>query len=480
MKVATYLRKSVKGDENSISIEAQLEIIKDYFKKDNCTFVVYKDDGFSGGTTNRPAFKKMMDDAKYSAFDVVACYKLDRMSRNTLDFLTTFEALKELGTDLVCVNDNYDPRTPAGKMMMTLLASLAEMERENIKRRAIDGMFSLARQGRWSGGHLPYGCKPVTIDGGRYLEIEKVDEIKYIYSQFSCGKSLNALSKELNLTPRTLGYMIKNPLYIISDDISHNYLTTLGYTVLGEPNGNGYMSYKHNKNNNDKNKLVNLAVISKNKGIIPSNLWIQTREKLRSLQSMPPRISGMSWLAHKVVCSKCGKTLFVGVGTKRNDGSRLFYFRCKKKCTRFLRVDFAEEKVFTSLKNFKLEDLIKNESNNEDLTAYKSLNRAINSKQKMMNGLIDKSALASDQMAQTMLNRAEKIFNEIEELKKRLLNYEIVAKNSKNNADELKQREKIKKKFIKDFNRLSMEQKQSLIEMILDKCEWDGDNITLC
>lgn len=92
-KIAIYIRKSVKGDENSISLEAQTEVIKHYFKGEN-KFTVYKDDGFSGGNTNRPAFQKLMADAMENKFDTVACYKLDRIARNTLDFLTTFNTLK--------------------------------------------------------------------------------------------------------------------------------------------------------------------------------------------------------------------------------------------------------------------------------------------------------------------------------------------------------------------------------------------------
>ena len=60
--IAIYIRKSVKGDDNSISLEAQTEVIKHYFKNEN-KFTIYKDDGFSGGNTNRPAFQKLMHDA---------------------------------------------------------------------------------------------------------------------------------------------------------------------------------------------------------------------------------------------------------------------------------------------------------------------------------------------------------------------------------------------------------------------------------
>lgn len=81
--------------------------------------------------------------------------------------------------------------------MMTLLASLAEMERENIKRRAIDGMYSLAKQGRWSGGTPPYGCVASEGIGGKYLEIEKKKKSYIFLTNFLlvtlCGRFLRKL-----------------------------------------------------------------------------------------------------------------------------------------------------------------------------------------------------------------------------------------------------------------------------------------------
>lgn len=478
MKIAAYLRKSVKGDENSISIDAQLEIIKDYFRKEkNAEYTVYKDDGFSGGSTNRPSFQKMIEDASSGKYDVVACYKLDRMARNTLDFLTTFEMLKKIGTDLVCVQDNYDPRTPAGKMMMTLLASLAEMERENIRRRAIDGMFSLAKQGRWSGGTPPYGCSVVEIDGGKYLEIDKKDEITYIYNKFSKGCSMYSISKETGITTRNIQCILKNPIYVKSSKELNDYLESIGYYVIGEANGCGYMAYKHNKHKKDK--LINLAVISKNKGIIDSSVWINCRERIKKNSVNPPRISNKTWLAHKIVCSECGRTLVIANGNKRKDGTRPIRFVCKHACVKGLNIPQLETKMFEALHKIKLKDLLKDENSTAEIDSYKKIKHQITSKEKIVNGLIDKSALASDNIAKTMLEKAEIISNEVEILKKDLLKYEIVNKNKDKKDELLKDKEKIKKEFIKNFNKLSMREKQEYISMIIDKCVWDGENLVV-
>lgn len=477
MKIAAYLRKSVKGDENSISIESQLEIIKNYFSKENCNYTVYSDDGFSGGSTNRPAFQKMMNDAMDNKYDVIACYKLDRMARNTLDFLNTFEALQDKGVSVVCVQDNYDPRTPAGKMMMTLLASLAEMERENIKRRSIDGMYSLAKQGRWSGGTAPFGCIVVNGIGGKYLDIEMKDEIMYIFTEFGNGNSMYKISKETGLSTRNLSYLLRNPIYLISDDISNKYLSTIGYTVIGQANGNGYMTYKYNKF--IKDKMVNLAVITQNKGVIPSDIWIKVRERLKELEHIPPRISTKSWLAHKIICKQCEKTMSVHYGSLRKDGTRPLYFRCKKNCLPGLRVDDIEEKIFTVLKDGELGEILNSSNDNAEINIAKNIESQLKKKQALYNGLIEKSALASNKVAKTMLDKAEILSNEIDVLNIEYTKYQIIL-NNKNKKDELlKNKEIAKNELISNFYQMNLEDKQNLINIIFDKLVWDGDNILL-
>ena len=94
-RIAIYSRKSKETDTGE-SIKNQINICKEYFLRqyDECNFEIFEDEGFSGGNTNRPAFKRMMQLADYKQFDIIAAYKVDRISRNTLDFLTMFEKLK--------------------------------------------------------------------------------------------------------------------------------------------------------------------------------------------------------------------------------------------------------------------------------------------------------------------------------------------------------------------------------------------------
>lgn len=477
MRIASYLRKSVKGDENSISIEAQLETIKSYFKGESIEVTTYIDDGFSGGNTNRPAFQKLMEDVKYNKYDVVACYKLDRMARNTLDFLNVFESLKAINVDLVCVQDNYDPRTPAGKMMMTLLASLAEMERENIRRRAIDGMYNLAKQGRWSGGTTPYGCSAVEDIGGKYLRIDNKNELLYMYTKFNEGVSMWRLSKEIGITARNMTTVLRNPIYLISDETSSQYLNSIGYKVIGESNGNGYMTYKYNKN--IKDKMIELAVVTKNEGIIPSDLWISVREKIKDLQHVPPRKSKYSWLAHKIVCKKCGKIMNVHFGSKRKDGTRPLYFNCKNHCYKHIRLDAIENDLFLKLKTQNLNDILIKNDLNEDINLANNIKKQIIKKQKMYEGLIEKSALASNKVALSMIEKAELIYNEIEELNSEYIKYEIQL-NNKNAVDNLIiEKNEYKNIFIERFYNLSLEEKQYYINLFITRIVWDGETLAI-
>ena len=79
-KIAIYSRKSKETDTGE-SIKNQINICKEYFLRqyDQCTFEIFEDEGFSGGNTNRPAFKRMMQLAEHKQFDIIAAYKIDRI-----------------------------------------------------------------------------------------------------------------------------------------------------------------------------------------------------------------------------------------------------------------------------------------------------------------------------------------------------------------------------------------------------------------
>ncbi|WP_415288273.1 recombinase family protein, partial [Clostridium perfringens] len=484
--IAIYIRKSVKGDDNSISLEAQTEVIKNYFKE-KCNFTIYKDDGFSGGNTNRPAFKQLMSDSAMNKFDAVACYKLDRIARNTLDFLTTFNTLKEYGVDLICVEDKYDPSTPAGRMMMTLLASLAEIERENIKQRVKDSMLKLAKEGRWTGGTAPFGYKIVTIDCGKYLELVDEANIKYIFNEFVSGKGILKLSKEFNCNKQNISRILRSITYLKSTEEANKYLEKfLNYEVIGVPNGCGYLPYGNYKNVNGKkvkNNDSKLATVSKHKAVIDLDTFIKVQNRLKTFEGNPaPRISSKTFLAQMVKC-KCGSNMNVILGKKKKDGSRKIYFACPKKCgNTFCDVSKIENDVLNTLKDVDLFNKIIKSSNpiNKDYSKIKEpLLKEIDEKKKILDGLVCKLALANDSLTKILLDKIESLDLDINSIQEKINEIEKEEISKKVNENDIKIREMNRVNLIKNFDKMDMKERQSSIKKVINKIVWLGDAVLI-
>lgn len=149
---AIYSRKSIftgKGE----SIENQIQLCKEYgdrlgIKK----YLIYEDEGFSGGNTNRPKFQQLIKDAENKKFDVLICYRLDRISRNVADFSSTLELLEKNNISFISISEQFDTATPMGRAMVYIASVFAQLERETIAERVRDNMLQLAKTGRWFGG----------------------------------------------------------------------------------------------------------------------------------------------------------------------------------------------------------------------------------------------------------------------------------------------------------------------------------------
>ncbi len=472
MRIAIYTRKSVSGDERSISLDAQKELCMNYFKGEN-TFEVFQDRGISGGNIERPAFGELSRRVSNNEFDIVVCYKFDRIARNTLDFLTVLELFKKFNTDLISITEGYDPSTPAGKMMVTLLASLAEMERENIKSRVIDSMNQLAREGRYSGGPTPLGYEINKTDSGSYLKLSDGGKISYIFDSFLKGKSANDLGRELNMSSKGIKTILRNPLYMKSSELANEYLTSIGYEVISYDDrlGNGYLTYGK-KGVNPSNKI---AVISKHEAVITDSEWIQAQIKLKTYDGhSAPRISTKTWLAQLVKCSCCGK--FMKVKTT-NSG---LYFQCPNNCFgKSPNIPKLEALIISNLKKVSLDEETVNDNSKENVvkTELDLISKQIYEKEKIITGLIEKLALTSSTLANRIMKTIENYENELNELQQKKTQKLILL--DKKNKKKLFENGKEFNVFIENFNKLPIKEKQISIRNIIDYIEFDGDNFII-
>lgn len=499
MKIAIYSRKSKETDTGE-SIKNQIRMCKEYFTRqyDDCTFEIFEDEGFSGGNTNRPAFKRMMQLAKHKQFDIIAAYRIDRIGRNTLDFLMMFEELKQYDIKLISVTEGFDPDTPAGKMMMSMLSSMAEMERMNIAQRIKDNMTELAKMGRWSGGTPPTGYKSITNVNSygkkeTYLDLipEMEEKIKYIFKRAAEGYTTFQIGKETNLSSKTVYNILTNPVYVKSTEESAKYLESLGYLVYGELNGLGFMPYNRRPKKSGK-KLFNatgmFVSVSKHNAIIDAPTWIKANSNISNRgQESRPRISPNSFLSHLIKCS-CGNNMFVHQGRANSSGEKVYYFRCSAQknkqndCTaKWLKVSSVEESVLKILESFALdkktlEKFITSKKDIDYDSLIKDVKKDIGRKNKDIEKLTEKLILIEGPAVKIVTSKINELSKEIDNLNSELLSLErkkIFQEQDKININTL---HSSIIKLVNHFHTLPIEDKQTSIRGIIKEIRFNGND----
>jgi site-specific DNA recombinase len=173
VRCAIYTRKSTDEglDSDFNSLDAQREAAEAYVASQRgegwtCLDAHYDDGGFSGASTNRPALQRLLADMDAWAFDCLVVYRTDRLSRSILDFLRLLERIEAAGVAYVSVTESFSTGTPAGRLMMHLLLSFAQYEREVISERTRDKVHAATAgvhgtRRRWAttsaGGQAPRG-----------------------------------------------------------------------------------------------------------------------------------------------------------------------------------------------------------------------------------------------------------------------------------------------------------------------------------
>lgn len=393
---AIYSRKS-KFTGKGESIENQIEMCKDYANKflDIDEFIIYEDEGFSGGNTNRPEFQKLLKDAKKKRFNALICYRLDRISRNVADFSSTLEMLQSNNIAFVSIKEQFDTSTPMGKAMVYIASVFAQLERETIAERIRDNMLELAKTGRWLGGQVPLGFKSekFTYIDEEYKERnlyklspipEELEIVNYIYSTYIETHSLRetvAKLHEKRFKTKNNGEwgisqvqnILVSPTYVKSSLKVKEFLLSQGMNFAGEPNGNGIFLYNKKKGKN-KYREINewIAAVAKHKGIIESETWLKVQSLLDSKRFKMGRLGtgSNSLFSGLIKCGQCGSNMtIIHGGTSK--GIRKHYYTCSlkrasknSKCNNSnLTVDTTDQLIINHLKNIKTKD-IENELNN--------------------------------------------------------------------------------------------------------------------
>ena len=213
MRCAIYTRKSTEENLEAEfnSLEAQREAAESYIasQRQQGWLAIpdrYDDGGYSGGTLERPALQRLLHDLTAGGVDCVVVYKLDRLSRSLLDFTRLIEIFEQHGVCFVSVTQRFDTSTSMGRLMLNILLSFAQFEREIIGERIRDKVAATKRKGKYCGGMPVLGYD---VDRERKRLVVNPQEAKlvqHVFARFIQIGSTTLLAKELNAQ----GYLTKS------------------------------------------------------------------------------------------------------------------------------------------------------------------------------------------------------------------------------------------------------------------------------
>lgn len=205
MQAAIYIRRS-REEQSEYSPEAQERQCRLYCELQGYVLhKIYVDDDYSGRLADRPAFERMLHDARLGKVKVIVVHKLDRYARNAALLLRTIEELERLGVRFVSVSEQVDFSTPMGRMVLTTLAGVAEYYSNNLGTETRKGLQEKAQQGGWV-GPVPLGyCK--NTSGQLVPDEQYAPVVQRIFSDYASGiQSYTSIADSLN----TEGYRTLN------------------------------------------------------------------------------------------------------------------------------------------------------------------------------------------------------------------------------------------------------------------------------
>ncbi|MFC5956720.1 recombinase family protein [Streptomyces pratens] len=285
--------------------------------------VVYVDDGVSGALDplKRPALSKLLDE--WQRDDVVIVWKIDRLARSLFGFMDMVRAAEKAGTAIVSIHDAFDLSTPSGRMQASILATVAEWERENIRTRVNNARRYLHKVGRWTGGRVPYGLKPAPHPDGAGKILVRDDvaakTIQNIVRRLIAGDAMTRIAADLQsdgvLSPRVHNSGKKTP-------VAAAWSSKAIRVIVESPTIIGHQVDPITK------RIVR-------DGGLPVEVWepiVSAEEQAQAIAALSPPTprkpaAGRHWLYGVALCAVCGGNL------KRSNGGKnqpdLVVLRCR-------------------------------------------------------------------------------------------------------------------------------------------------------
>jgi len=390
-KCYIYTRVSTSIQVEGCSLDAQKDKLKKYADYQEMSIVgEYSDEGKSGKSVEGiPQFKQMLSDIENGKDDVdyVLVFKLSRFGRNATDVLSSLQKMQDYGVNLICVEDGIDSSRDAGKLMISVLSAVAEIERENIRVQTMEGRMQKAREGKWNGGFAPYGYS--LIDGKLEVNEEEAVAIRMIFDQYvNTDMGANGIAK----------YLENHGIHKIARQNGKNPLfdAALIRRIIQNPVYSGKISYgrrrteKVHGTRNEYRQVKKddyLLVDGLHETLVSEEVREQAQVKVAAQAKKYEKVNRdkrekIHLLSGILKCPVCGAGMYGNKSIKkRKDGSNykdFYYYGCKhRNTTRGHKCDYKKqvheemldasvaEVISKLVNNPKFSDLIRNKINME-------------------------------------------------------------------------------------------------------------------
>ncbi len=334
IRVYLYTRVSTLMQTDGFSLEAQRKALLDFAKLKN--YVVageYSDAGYSGkNIAGRAEFQRMLADIREKRHDVsyVLVFKLSRFGRNCADTLESLQFMQDYGVNLICVDEFIDSSAAMGKVMISVMSAMAELERENILAQTMAGRKQKAQSGGWNGGFAPYGYK---LENGQLIvqenEAEVIREIYSLYVNTAYGPSKIAteINKKYKKVPRSNGYLTKFTMAIVKDILDNPvYAGRIAYGRHTTAKIDGKRNEFHIIKQTDTKKII--VSEGQHDAIVSLDLWEAAQEKRKANAKTKEKIDKEHeyFLSGILKCPSCGGPMYgIHNGRKKKKGTDEYY-----------------------------------------------------------------------------------------------------------------------------------------------------------
>ncbi len=280
IRCAIYTRKSSEEglDQDFNSLDAQREACEAYITSQKAEGWValpyyYDDGGISGGTLERPALQRMLDDIDAGKVDQIVVYKIDRLTRSLGDFAKLVDRLDQADASFVSVTQSFNTATSMGRLTLNVLLSFAQFEREVTAERIRDKIAASKKKGLWMGGSVPFGYEA----DGRTLRIVKseAETVKTLYDIYLEQGTVRAVCAEASrLDLRTRVRKRKNGTQVGGNNFGRGHI----YHILTNPLYAGRIRHKDRVFEGKHNSIIDLDIWER----VQANLEAQaTRSRLK-------------------------------------------------------------------------------------------------------------------------------------------------------------------------------------------------------